>query len=145
MERKRKGQEWHKSKEGQVSAPLIVDPTAGSLTAELKEVCRKFEEVTGMRVPVRERAGNALKHLAKSEPLKEKGCKREDCFPCATGGGKCDKNGSGYSERCDTCRRAGRDTRYEGEQGKIVTHVGNNTLLPSGWRMRKKPCGSTAC
>ena len=60
------------------------DPTAGSLTAELKEVCRKFEEVTSMSIQVQERAGNALKHLAKSEPLKKKTCNRKDYFICTT-------------------------------------------------------------
>ena len=95
-----------------------MDPTAGSLTKELKEVCRKFELVTSMRVPMQERAGNALKHLAKSEPLRKKGCDRTDCFPCTTGGGKCMKNGSGYTIICETCLRVGKDARYEGETGK---------------------------
>ena len=67
--------EWKKKerrveKEAKVSAPLILDPTAGSLSKDAKEVCRKFEQVTGMRVVVQERAGNANKALAKSEPLK---------------------------------------------------------------------------
>ena len=48
----------------------MIYPTAGGLAEELKNVCRKFEEVTEMRVAVQERAGNALKHLAKSETLK---------------------------------------------------------------------------
>ena len=39
-----------------------------------------------MRIVVQERAGNPLKHLAKPEPLKNKGCEREDCFPCKTTG-----------------------------------------------------------
>ena len=68
----RKRNSWHQSKAGQVSAPLIIDPTAGPLTEEMREVCRKFEEVTEMRVVVQERAGNALKHLAKAEPLKNR-------------------------------------------------------------------------
>ena len=37
---------WHKTKKNQVSAPLILDPTAGNLTKEIKEVCVKFEKVT---------------------------------------------------------------------------------------------------
>ena len=119
LEKERKRQNWHQRREGQVSAPLIIDPTAGSLTAEMKEVCRKFEEVTSMRIQVQERAGNALKHLAKSEPLKVKSCKREDCFICTTSeAGKCEKNGIGYSIRCDTCLRAGKVMNYEGESGK---------------------------
>ena len=116
--KEKKRQNWHQSKEGQVSAPLIIDPTAGSLAEELKDVCRKFEEVTEMRVAVQERAGNALKHLAKSEPLKIPGCGRDDCFPCLTSRpGKCEKNGVGYKILCETCRRAGRLSWYDGETG----------------------------
>ena len=89
LAKERKRQNWHQSKEGQVSAPLIIDPTAGSLADEFREVCRKFEEVTEMRVAVQERAGNALKHLAKSEP----------------------------EIQCETCRRAGKASWYDGETG----------------------------
>ena len=118
LEKEAKVSNWHKSKPNQVSAPLILDPTAGSLSKDAKEVCRKFEQVTGMRVVVQERAGNANKALAKSEPLKNEKCGRQDCFPCETGGGKCEKNGAGYEIVCVTCMRAGRKTCYYGETGK---------------------------
>ena len=118
QEKERKRNNWHQSKTGQVSAPLIIDPTAGPLTKEMKEICRKFEEVTEMRVVVQERAGNALKHLAKPEPLKNRGCGRADCFPCSSSRpGKCEKNGCGYRIRCETCMRAGRLSLYDGESG----------------------------
>ena len=117
-EKEKKRETWHQTKAGQVSAPLIVDPTAGSLAEEMKEICRKFEDVTDMRVAVQQRAGNALKHLAKSEPLKIKGCRRDDCFPCTTSGpGKCEKNGVGYKIRCESCLRAGKTSEYDGESG----------------------------
>ena len=102
----------------QISAPLILDPTSGSMTKEMKEVCRKFEQVTGMRIAVNERAGDSIKHTAKPEPLKTKGCDREDCFPCSTGGGQCRKNGAGYRIRCETCHMDGKVTLYEGETGR---------------------------
>ena len=71
-----------------------------------------------MRVAVQERAGNALKHLAKSDPLKIPGCGRDDCFPCQTSKpGKCEKNGVGYKIQCETCRRAGKQSWYDGETG----------------------------
>ena len=118
QEKEKKRQNWHRSREGQVSAPLIIDPTAGGLAEELKNVCRKFEEVTEMRVAVQERAGNALKHLAKSEPLKIPGCGRDDCFPCTTSGpGKCEKSGVGYRIRCEACFQAGKASWYDGETG----------------------------
>ena len=94
---------WHKSQANQVSAPLIVDPTAGNTTSEMREVCRKFEAVTGMRVAVLERAGDSVKHIAKAEPLRIQSCGRNECFPCQSGGGKCEKNGTGYRIVCLTC------------------------------------------
>ena len=51
------------------------------MTKDIKNVYRKFEQVTGMRVAVNKRAGDAVKHVAKAEPLKRKGCGREDCSP----------------------------------------------------------------
>ena len=72
------------------------------MTQELREVCRKFELVTGMRVAVQERAGDSVKQVAKAEPLRSKGCGREECFPCSTGGGMCEKNGAGYKIVCLT-------------------------------------------
>ena len=91
----------------QVSAPLIVDLTAGSTTCEMKDVCRKFEAVTGMRVVIQERAGDAVKHVAKAEPLRIKPCGRNECFPCMSEGGKCEKNGAGYRIVCLTCKAVG--------------------------------------
>ena len=108
---------WHQNKPNQVSAPLILDPTAGEMSKDMKAVCRSFESVTGWRVPVVERAGLAMRSIAKAEPLKEKGCKRADCFPCTTGGGNCERNGAGYKISCSTCLRAGRKSEYEGETG----------------------------
>ena len=55
---------------------------------------------------------------AKSEPLKKKKCEIEDCFPCTTRGGKCEKNGAGYLIRCETCLKAGRVSTYAGETGR---------------------------
>ena len=37
-EKKIKVTNWHKSQLNHVSAPLIIDPTAGSMTKEIKEV-----------------------------------------------------------------------------------------------------------
>ena len=116
-EKELKRTNWHQSKEKQVSAPLILDPTAGDMTKDMKAVCRDFEKVTGWRVPVVERAGLAMRSMARAEPLKEKGCQREDCFPCSTGGGNCERNGVGYKICCERCLRAGRCTEYDGESG----------------------------
>ena len=88
------------------------------MTKEMKVVCKNFESVTGIRVTVQTRAGKANKQLAKSEPLKSKKCGRENCFPCMTRGGKCEKNGAGYLVRCETCLKAGKLNTYAGETGR---------------------------
>ena len=75
-EKELKRTNWHQSKAKQVSAPLIIDPTAGEMTKDMRAVCKDFEKVTGWRVPVNERAGKAMKSVAKAEPLKKKGCQR---------------------------------------------------------------------
>ena len=87
------------------------------MTRDMRAVCNDFEKVTGWRVPVVERAGRAMRSMAKAEPLKRKGCNRDDCFPCTTGGGNCERNGSGYQISCIRCLMAGRSTKYEGESG----------------------------
>ena len=76
---------------------LIFYLTSGTMTRDMKEVCKRFECVTGRRVVVQERAGDSVKSTAKAEPLRNQSCGRIDCFPCTTGGGgKCEKNSSGY-------------------------------------------------
>ena len=55
-EKELKAVNWHKNQKNQVSAPLILDPTATSMTKEMKMVCNNFEKVTGMRIVVQERA-----------------------------------------------------------------------------------------
>ena len=62
----------------------------------MKEVCRKFENLTNMKVVVLERAGASVNHEAKAEPLRRKSCQREECFACTTSdNGRCEKNGAG--------------------------------------------------
>ena len=36
------------------------------MSREMKEVCRKFQEVTGWRIPVIERAGRSVRSIAKA-------------------------------------------------------------------------------
>ena len=78
----------------------------------------ELENVTGFRVAVQTRAEKANKNLAKSEPLRRKKCDRKECFPCSTRGGKCQKNGSGYEIRCETCLKDGKLSSYAGETGR---------------------------
>ena len=71
-EKERKTTSWHQNQRNTISAPLSVDPTAGNMTEQLKEVCRRLDAVTGMRVAMQDRAGDSVKHLAKPEPLRKK-------------------------------------------------------------------------
>ena len=75
-----------------------------------------------------------MRSLAKAEPLKTEGCKRDDCFPCTTGGGNCERNGSGYRISCGSCLRAGEKAEYEGETGANGFTRGNEQL--SGLRSK---------
>ena len=98
------------------------------MASEMREVCRKFENVTGFWVAVQTRAGIANKHLAKSKPLRRKKFDRTDCFPCSTRGGKCQKNGAGYEIRCETCLMDGKLSSYAGETGRNGYTRGNEHL-----------------
>ena len=109
---------WHQNKKNQVSAPLFVNPTAGSLTKEMKEVCRRFEQVTGMRVVVQEKAGKANKYLAKSEPLEMEKYGRDEYFLCRTGNENVKRMELDMKLFCQTCLRDGRTTTSEGESGR---------------------------
>ena len=113
------GGSWCKREEGQILAPLILDPTAGVLSQKVRNVCNDYETATGMKVTLKLRAGASLKSDAKSEPLREKECGRESCFCCGSGNpGGCEKNSSAYKISCNGCEFVGRITEYEGETGR---------------------------
>ena len=111
---------WHNRGEVGVSAPLILHPTGGDLNEKLRKLCGEHEKSFNMRLAVVERAGDPIARDAKSEPLREIGCKREECFPCrGERGGNCERNGIGYRIRCKTCEEVdGLRTLYEGETGR---------------------------
>ena len=119
LEKERKLVTWHKGEKGQISAPLIIDPTPGDLTSSIKQACRKFEEATNIRVAVKLRAGRSVKSDAKSEPLRRASCSREDCLCCGKGKpGGCERNSVGYRITCASCQEAARAAVYEGESGR---------------------------
>ena len=98
--------------------PLITKPTniTHNSAAHIDHI--SVSNKTNMKVVVKVMAGDRVKHITKAEPLKEKGCKREKCLPCQSGGGNCENNGAGYRVECLTCVLAGRESTYEGETGK---------------------------
>ena len=104
----------------------IEEPQIRQFTLLLRIMSLRFEQnvINGWkcfsffwRIPGVKRAGNVMRSMAKAEPLKKKGWERDDCFPCTTGGGNCERNGSGYRICCLGCLRAGRCTEYDGETG----------------------------
>ena len=117
---------WHQGKDGGISAPLILDPTAGLLTQKMKEACTRFEEEAGMRVVVRERAGLKMKADCKPEPLRNKDCGRNNCLCCRSGHpGRCEQNSAGYRISCEACLLAGCTALYDGETGSNAYDRGN--------------------
>ena len=145
LEKESRKATWHQGAEGQISAPLIIDPTAGGLTSNLKEACSKFEEATGIRVAVKLRAGKSLKSDAKSEPLRKDDCGRDSCLCCSTGHpGGCERNSVGYRITCAGCEEIVRLAQYDGESGTMPSPVASSTRATCAWRWRTAPCGSTA-
>ena len=119
LEKERKATTWHKSNADRVSAPLIIDPSAGELTEKMKAACKEFGISMAMDVKVIERAGNSVRRDAKSEPLRNKNCGRSNCMCCTSGNeGSCEINSVGYRIVCQGCLLAGKQTEYEGESAR---------------------------
>ena len=53
LEKELKSSNWHKSDQAVISAPLIINQSAGILAQELKESCCKFLKSSGISVTVR--------------------------------------------------------------------------------------------
>ena len=114
---------WHKGgcEEGLLAgAPLIVCPTAGeAISKKMKQVCKTFKAEHNIDVRVFERGGVKIGSIAKSDSLSQKGCQREDCFPCSSGGGgDCSKSCSAYSIECEECLKLDLKAVYQGEIGR---------------------------
>ena len=52
LEKEENGKNWHKGDKKQMSAPLIIDPVADTMTKEIKLVYKNFKHVTGIRAVV---------------------------------------------------------------------------------------------
>ena len=100
-------------------APLIIYPSAGeAISKKMKQVCKIFKAEHKIDVKVFERGGVKIGNIAKSDPLSPKGCNREDCFPCSSGGGgDCSKSCSAYRIECEECAKSDLKAVYEGETG----------------------------
>ena len=123
LEKLKKQHEWHKGgKEDGVlaGAPLIICPSdGGAISRKMKEICKKFKAEHKIDVKVFERGGVKMGSIAKADPLSQKGCDRDDCFPCKSGGGgDCSKSCSAYRIECEECKKSDLSAVYEGETGR---------------------------
>ena len=69
LEKERKKETWYKTRGDQVSAPLIISPTAIDLTAEIKSICKKYSQIANINVVTMTRAGQPLRYDPKPEPF----------------------------------------------------------------------------
>ena len=97
LEKEGKKETWYKAEGDQISAPLIISPTAGRMTEEIRAVCDKYNKTSAIRIAVRTRAGQPVRGDSKPEPFRRAGCSRNNCLACSNGErGSCEKNSSGY-------------------------------------------------
>ena len=109
-QKQKKRREWYK--QGGFDSVLFLPSTP---QGKLKHMCEDAIKKSGMRIKVVERTGRTLKsQLQTSNPFKEGGCGRADCFICTTTRkGNCQSEGITYRIEClgENCRKK----RYKGE------------------------------
>ena len=109
-EKERKKRDWYK--QGGFDSVLFVPSTP---KGKLKHMYEKEIKKSGIRIKVVERTGRTLKsQLQTSNPFKEGGCRRMDCFICTTTRkGNCEREGVTYRIGClgENCRKG----KYKGE------------------------------
>lgn len=98
-EKRTKAQRWYNKDYDSV---LFIPATPNG---ELKKEVQQEISRSRVKIKVIERNGTPLTSLLqKSDPTKTKGCQREDCFVCTSGGkGDCTKNNIVYEIKCDDC------------------------------------------
>ena len=125
-----KRENWYRTKHPQrvdgeeiYEAPLILDPTAeGKMEEEIVRVCKEFEASMGMRVKLAMRGGKKICQDAKSEPMGDGKCGRQECETCYNGGGGggCMRKGSVYQYECQQCPLEHCSATYTGETSRGV-------------------------
>ena len=122
-QKERKRKEWYK--QGGFDTVLFVPSTPGG---KLKHMYESEIRKTGIRMKVVERTGRTLKsQLQTSNPFKEGGCERQDCFICtSTGKGNCYTESVTYKIECEgrNCTK----NKYKGETASNGYTRGNKHL-----------------
>ena len=110
VHKEKKKREWYK--QGGFDSVLFVPSTP---KGKLKHMYENEIKKSGIRIKVVERTGRTLKsQLQTSNPFKEGGCGRNDCFVCTTTNrGNCQTDGITYRCECqgENCRKR----KYKGE------------------------------
>ena len=109
-QKQQKRKEWYK--QGGFDSVLFLPSTP---QGKLKHMCEDIIKRSGIRIKVVERTGRTLKsQLQTSNPFKEGGCGRGNCFICTTTKkGNCQSESITYRIEClgEACRKK----RYKGE------------------------------
>ena len=108
-----KEKKWH----GKETVLFVQATPREELRRRVQEVC----DESGMKVKVVERGGRTVRQfLQRSDVCSGESCGREECWMCATDGGKgmCHKEGVGYSINCGKCEENGTTAVMHGETGR---------------------------
>ena len=105
-----KKKNWYK--QGGFDSVLFIPATP---EGKLKRMYERTIQKSGLRIKVVERTGRTIKsELQRSNPFRNGGCGRDDCFVCTTTGkGNCDTESVTYEVECRgvNCRKG----KYKGE------------------------------
>ena len=105
-----KAQEWYGK--GNYDSVLFIPATPNG---ELKKTIQQEINKSTLRIKVVEKNGVSITSLLqKSNPMKERNCRREDCFVCTSKGkGDCSRNNIVYEIKCNNC-----NSKYCGETAR---------------------------
>ena len=109
---------------------------------KLRAMLTKMEEGLAFKGRVRyaEDLGSTLEGILATDPWRELGCNRPDCFPCKTSKGKCWDQSITYSIECNTCKARGKNTKYFGESGRTGHDRGKDHVLAISKGDTKNAC-----
>ena len=136
MVEKKRGKEigsWcEKVSASRVAAPLILDPTeGGKMVEKIEGIVKEYNEKEKVDTKVVERGGIKMSINVKSNPLGKKSCWSNDCPVCKGGdeGRNCRARGAVYEQRCQICKREGKEVVYYGETGRNVFCVAKSMKM----------------
>ena len=143
LNKAKKRQNWAKkqAKDDELArAPLIIFPSDGKLTEDIKKVCTEFGEKHNIHIPVSLRGGKRVSSVVKAEPFGSDTCGRANCVPCISGGGgDCERSSSGYKIDCMECSKEDLVATHHGETGRNGYSRGLEHVADLGARKSTSP------